>query len=443
MNHPNPHLAYRADIDGLRAVAVLSVVVFHAFPAALPGGFAGVDIFFVISGYLISSIIIKALGRGEFSFADFYARRIRRIFPALLLVVLFSLVLGWSVLLPHEYAQLGKHSIAGLGFVANFVFWQEAGYFDTEAELKPLLHLWSLGIEEQFYIVWPALALLVWKLRGRLGLLLFALAAASLVASVMLSGEFPGASYFLPPTRVWELLFGAMLAWRLQRYGAIFPADAVWAPSVASVLGLALIALGLVVIDKSRQFPGAWALLPVCGAVLLIAAGPRALLNRTLLASRAMVAVGLISFPLYLWHWPLLSFARIAMGDRVTTKLLVGVLALAVLASWLTFRLVETPVRRRGGRWTIAILLALSVIVIGVSTNILVRGGLAFRLEDAQAKREAGSLEWRDELRGGGDCAGFLPGGMPGKCLIANPEARPTAMILGDSHANHYYWGLS
>jgi peptidoglycan/LPS O-acetylase OafA/YrhL len=442
MSHPNPHLAYRADIDGLRAIAVLAVVAFHAFPAALPGGFVGVDIFFVISGYLISAIIIKALGRGEFSFADFYARRIRRIFPALLVTVSSCVAIGWSVLLPHEYAQLGKHAIAGIGFVANFVFWQEAGYFDTDAEFKPLLHLWSLGIEEQFYIVWPALALVVWKARRDLGAALLALAAVSLLASVLLSGTFPVASYFLPPTRVWELLFGALLAWRLQRHGAIFPPDAMWAPGVVSLLGGLLIAGGLVAIDKTRQFPGAWALLPVCGAVLLIAAGPRALLNRSVLASRMMVGIGLISFPLYLWHWPLLSFVRIALGEQVTPAWLLGALALAVLASWLTYRFVETPVRRSSGRWTVAILLGLGVIVAAVSANILVRGGLTFRLKDAQATNEARALAWDDHLRGGVECVGVLPAGMPGECLIADPRVGPTAMILGDSHANHYYWAL-
>ncbi len=162
MNHSNPYLAYRPDIDGLRAIAVLSVLIFHAFPSMLPGGFIGVDIFFVISGYLISSIIFNSLHGGKFSFSDFYARRIRRIFPPLLLVILVFLVVGWHVLLPDEYAQLAKHSLAGLGFMANFVFWLESGYFDNAAELKPLLHLWSLGIEEQFYIVCPALAVFSW-----------------------------------------------------------------------------------------------------------------------------------------------------------------------------------------------------------------------------------------------------------------------------------------
>lgn len=443
MTHPNPHLAYRPDIDGLRALAVLSVVFFHAFPEVLPGGFVGVDIFFVISGYLISSIIIKALGRGEFSFADFYARRVRRIFPALLVVLTACLVAGWGALFPDEYAQLAKHSVAGLGFVANFVFWQEAGYFDTEAELKPLLHLWSLGVEEQFYIVWPALALLMWHIRRRLDGIVFLLAAVSLVSSIALSAQFPVASYFLPWTRGWELLFGAALAWRLQRYGTIFPATAVWAPSIASAAGLLLVVLGLVVIDKERVFPGAWALLPVCGAVLLIAAGPRAAVNRILLSARPTVWVGLISFPLYLWHWPLLSFTRILHPERATPPVLLAVLAAAFVLSWATFRLVELPLRRHGGRRAVAGLVLASVLLAIVGWNIHLRDGLEIRLKDAQAQQESAALRWDEAWFGSSDCRHLMPADFSGSCLIGDASRAPDAVIIGDSHANHFFWGIS
>ncbi|WP_407279630.1 acyltransferase family protein [Aromatoleum evansii] len=443
MTHPNPHLAYRPDIDGLRALAVLSVVIFHAFPEALPGGFVGVDIFFVISGYLISSIIIKALGRGEFSFADFYARRVRRIFPALLVVVSACLAVGWGALFPDEYAQLAKHSVGGLGFVANFMFWQEAGYFDTEAELKPLLHLWSLGIEEQFYIVWPALALVVWRMRHRLGGIVVILAAISLVASIALSAQWPVASYFLPWTRVWELLFGAALAWRLQRYGMLFPVSAVWAPSIASVAGLLLIALGLVAIDKERVFPGAWALLPVCGAVLLIAAGPRAAVNRILLSARPAVWVGLISFPLYLWHWPLLSFIRILHPEGATPPVLLAALAAAFALSWATFRVVELPVRRHGGRRTVAGLVSAGALLAIVGWSINQRDGLEIRLKDAQAQQASAALRWEESWLGSGDCRHLLPANFTGDCLIGDASRAPDAVIIGDSHANHFFWGIS
>src|SRR5580692_8012033 len=206
------HPAYRRDIDGLRAVAVIAVVVFHAFPKLLAGGFIGVDVFFVISGFLISGIILNGLEQGNFRFADFYQRRIRRIFPALTIVLITFLVLGWIVLLPDEYRQLGKHTAAGAGFVSNIALWKEAGYFDTAGARKPLLHLWSLGIEEQFYLAWPLCIFLLWKLTTkRLLLFVVILAAVSFTLNVGLMGH-PSASFYLPYTRFWELLLGCILA---------------------------------------------------------------------------------------------------------------------------------------------------------------------------------------------------------------------------------------
>ncbi len=443
MSAPNPHLAYRPDIDGLRAVAVLAVVVFHAFPAALPGGFVGVDVFFVISGYLISSIIFKALAGGEFSFADFYARRVRRIFPPLLLVVAVSLALGWAVLLPDEYAQLAGHALAGLGFAANIVFWQQAGYFDNAAALKPLLHLWSLGVEEQFYIVWPLVAVLAWRCGRRLALVLAILAVASFATNLVLTAAAPVAAYFLLPARAWEMLAGAALAWRLHRHGAVFGgARGAWA-QWAAALGLTAIAAAAALIDKERAFPGWWALLPTLGAVLVIAAGEGAWVNRRLLASRVMVGLGLISFPLYLWHWPLLSFVRIVAGEAASPLALAAAVALAAVCAGLSYRLLETPVRRRQGWRPVAALVGVGAVLVAGAGNVLVRDGLAFRLKDAQAKQEAAALEWGNALRLAEDCKRWLPAGTPGHCLIADAARAPDALIVGDSHANHYFWGLS
>lgn len=326
--HPNSHIAYRADIDGLRAIAVLAVLIFHAFPALLPGGFIGVDIFFVISGYLISSIVMKSAEDGRFSIADFYARRIRRIVPPLLAMIVTSLVLGWSILLPDEYAQLAKHALAGIGFISNIVLWQESGYFDSAAHLKPFLHLWSLGVEEQFYIFWPLILILVIR-RGLpfLGVALFIL-AGSFAINIALTSTAGTAGYFLLPGRAWEMLAGAILAWRLRHHGPLFAAGSRIANAVG-LLGLLLIALGLWLIDKDKAFPGWWAILPVLGTVLLIAAGERSLTSTLILARKPMVAIGLISFPLYLWHWPLLSFARILHGEAAPVPLLGGLLVLS------------------------------------------------------------------------------------------------------------------
>lgn len=207
------HPKYRPDIDGLRAVAVLAVVVFHVFPDWLEGGFIGVDVFFVISGFLISSIIFENLDKGTFSFSEFYARRIRRIFPALLVMLISSLIFGWFVLLPEELNQLGKHVAAGAGFVSNIVLWNEVEYFDSAADKKPLLHLWSLGIEEQFYIAWPLVVWLAWKKRLNILFLSMVAVLVSMVFNVNVVHQYPDAAFYCPLTRFWELLCGSVLAW--------------------------------------------------------------------------------------------------------------------------------------------------------------------------------------------------------------------------------------
>jgi peptidoglycan/LPS O-acetylase OafA/YrhL len=205
--------SYRPDIDGLRALAVLSVVCFHAWPEALRGGFVGVDVFFVISGYLISRIIIEALECGTFNFAGFYSRRILRIFPSFIVVLVACYAFAWFVLLPDEFELLGKHVAAGAGFISNIVLWSESGYFDVASELKPLLHLWSLGIEEQFYIFWPILLYVAWRLRVDRLYLIAAVLIASFTANVILVRIDPVATFYSPFTRAWELLLGSVLAY--------------------------------------------------------------------------------------------------------------------------------------------------------------------------------------------------------------------------------------
>jgi peptidoglycan/LPS O-acetylase OafA/YrhL len=313
-----PHLShpkYRADIDGLRAIAVLSVVAFHAFPGVVRGGFVGVDIFFVISGYLICTILFQNLERGSFSFTEFYVRRIRRIFPALVLVLVFVMVVGWFVLTADEYRQLGKQVAGGAGFVSNLLLWREAGYFDSSAEIKPLLHLWSLGIEEQFYLVWPCLLWFAWRRRFSPLTLTLVVAAASFCLNIAVVQGDMVAAFYSPVTRFWELLSGSLLAWwHLHR-----APDRAAGPVTANLLsgsGLALLAAGFGMIHGELRFPGFWAAIPVAGALLVIAAGPAAWGNRVVLSSRICVWFGLISYPLYLWHWPLLSYARIVQGGH-------------------------------------------------------------------------------------------------------------------------------
>ena len=301
---------YRPDIDGLRAVAVLSVVIYHAFPSGLAGGFVGVDVFFVISGYLISRILFREIESHRFSLASFYCRRVRRIFPALAACLAAVLAYGFVVLLPSELAQVGKHVFFGASFLSNLALWSESGYFDGAASLKPLLHLWSLGVEEQFYILWPALLWMAFRLKAATGRMMAALFLVSFAANIAFSFIDISSAFYLPISRFWELLAGAALAWRR---------DVTLNLSVRNLLSLAgigAILISAVFFTSEMRFPGWLALLPVAGSAAIIVAGPDSIANRIILSNRAAISVGLISYPLYLWHWPLISFPMSFVASR-------------------------------------------------------------------------------------------------------------------------------
>lgn len=337
-----PHATdnYRPDIDGLRAFAVLSVVLYHAFPNVVRGGYVGVDIFFVISGFLISSILFTQMDEHRFSFTAFYGRRIRRIFPALAVCLAAVLAYGFVSLTPSELAQLGKHVFFGAGFLSNIVLWSESGYFDTAASLKPLLHLWSLGIEEQFYIVWPVLLWVAFRMKARVGRLLALLFLASFATNIALSVTNISADFYLPVSRFWELLAGAGLAYRGQI--SFTPNVRSW----ISCAGLAALLLSVSLFTTGMRFPGWLALLPVAGAVAVILAGPETTVNRIVFSNRAAVFVGLISYPLYIWHWPLISYAHIIRLGKAPTPLMAAALVAASFAlAWVTYRFVERPIR--------------------------------------------------------------------------------------------------
>ncbi|MEX5745135.1 acyltransferase family protein [Massilia sp. X63] len=438
------HLAYRRDIDGLRAIAVLAVVLFHAFPTVLRGGFIGVDIFFVISGFLISSILLRELQHGTFSFAGFYARRVRRIFPALVLVLAACLAFGWLALFPDEYQQLGKHVVGGAGFAANFFYWAQVGYFDTAADTKPLLHLWSLGIEEQFYILWPVILLLGWRLRANLFAVAAILALASFALNVGGIAGHPTATFYSPASRAWELLLGAGLACLHARASAASRRLPVPGPNLLSWLGVALLAAGLASITRASQFPGWYALLPALGALLLIAAGPQAWFNRVVLSNRPMVWVGLVSYPLYLWHWPLLSFAQIIESREPAPAIRAGAVLLALLLAWLTYRVVERPLRGGAARWKVALLSVLMAACAAVAGYIYLNEGLPTRkvVQDNLANQKA--LVVVEDKANAAACKkryGF--DSMYEYCLQADAVKDPTVVLLGDSHAYHVVAGLT
>lgn len=337
-------MQYRAEIDGLRAVAVLPVILFHAGISGFEGGFVGVDIFFVISGYLISSIIMADLQAGKFSLLLFYERRARRIIPALTLITLLSVPLSWVLLEPramHDYAE----SLIGVGtFSSNIFFWRQSGYFDQAAELKPLLHTWSLSVEEQYYILFPLLLGAIWAKGYRFVFVTMAmLALVSLNLAHWASFNFPTAGFFLLPTRGWELLAGVLLALLVHNDGlraSRGPAD------ILSIMGLLCIGCSVVYFDDTTPFPSYYALLPVVGTLLLLAYTVKGTFVYSLLANRLMVGVGLVSYSAYLWHQPLFSFLRqYRGGEEVGQGLMLLFSLLTFFLAYLSWKYVETPFR--------------------------------------------------------------------------------------------------
>jgi len=330
---------YRPDIDGLRAIAVLSVLIYHTFPHILPGGFVGVDIFFVISGYLITSILTKEFLNGSFSYKHFYYRRIKRIFPALLLVVFVSLTFGWFILLPDEFKQLGKHTIGGMSFLSNIMLLTELGYFDNSSELKPFIHLWSLGVEEQFYIFWPIILSSVFLLKQKKIVIIFILALMSFILNIYYTNNSPSLAYYLPFTRFWELAIGGILALIMHKNKTTAPSK-----TYLSLFGLILIIISLIITNKNSAFPGFIALLPTFGAACIILSSSEGYINKAFLSQRLMVWIGLISYPLYLWHWPIITFTRI-ITDELTPTSKILCLILSVICAWLTYSMLEKNIK--------------------------------------------------------------------------------------------------
>ena len=323
--------SYRPDIDGLRAVAVLPVVLFHVFPRYLPGGFVGVDIFFVISGFLISSIIFEQLKAGTFSIVEFYARRVRRLFPALMIVLAAVFTVGWWLQFPEEFQRTGQQIVASAGFIANIYFWQHSNYFAPAANTYPLLHIWSLGVEEQFYVAWP-LALLVLARRPEIH-----------------RTDDRSHIFWITCTQhhiSWACCVLPTLHTRLGidvggRGGLVLPQLSPRRPSseIFAIFGLALIAAAVIFLRETDSYPGWRALVPTTGTALIIWCGS------TLLMSRALVLIGLISYPIYLWHWPAFWLAR-ETGHLQNAGGIIVVVCAAIALAWLTFALVERPIRR-------------------------------------------------------------------------------------------------
>jgi peptidoglycan/LPS O-acetylase OafA/YrhL len=479
---------YQVHIDGLRAIAVLSVVFFHAAPSWVPGGFVGVDVFFVISGYLITLGLLADVSAKRFSLLRFYERRVRRLFPALLTLLVGLYGFGWFTLLAIEFELLGQHTLASLGFVQNLLLWTETGYFDQQSWEKPLLHLWSLGVEEQFYLVWPLVLLLLMRWVagsksvpaqaesrgqqnqqhssrqagfGKLFLLVAIILAASLVWSLVSMATDPQGAYFSPLARAWELLAGALLAFAQHYSPHLFKMNSCrHEVSMASqgvgsnikrwcgerplakegLLWLSLFSLlaSFWLIHEGRDFPGWWALIPVLATVGVLAFAPSSNIAMRILAHPVLVWVGVISYPLYLWHWPLLSMPQLILAERPSMEIRASAVVVAFLLAWLTYRWIERPFRYGPLKSHAAPLLLSGAIAMaglggltwqfdGIAERDSVRV-LSLMTQDLVDELEAEDTGLCDRLNSGVFCTGYADS--------------PASVLVGDSHARALFPGM-
>jgi peptidoglycan/LPS O-acetylase OafA/YrhL len=334
-------MKYRAEIDGLRTLAVVPVILFHAGFELFSGGFVGVDVFFVISGYLITTILIEDLENQRFSLVNFYERRARRILPALFFVMFVCIPFAWMWMLPSQMKDFSQSLVAVSLFASNVLFWRESGYFDGAAEEKPLLHTWSLAVEEQYYVIFPIFLFLAWRYgKNRVFWMIVAMASISLLLSEWGWRNKATANFYLAPTRAWELFAGSIAAFIVQKNG-------VRKNNFLALLGLAAITFSIFAYDESTPFPSLYALVPVLGVVLLILYADKDTLTAKLLGTKALVGIGLISYSAYLWHQPLFAFARIKSVNE-PSHLIMGILALcSLLLAYFSWKYIEAPFRNK------------------------------------------------------------------------------------------------
>lgn len=412
---------YRSEIDGLRAIAVLVVVIFHLDPTYLPGGFVGVDIFFVISGYLITNIIHIQMLAGQFTFKEFYERRIKRILPIFYFVVFFSLSVGYFILSPSELLSLSNSAIAANSFLANFRFMLTGNYFQEE-NMRPLLHLWSLAVEEQFYFLWPSLLLLLIKMKKSwIPAILVFLIILSFVGAEVASRDLRWAtmSYYMLPTRAGELLLGAILVFMSTPNKKLVA-------EISSFLGIALIIYSIMLVDSQSVFPGLFSFIPCSGCALVIAAGPNTFVAKCL-SFAPLAFFGLISYSLYLWHWPFIVFYKsYFIVDTISPIVAIFIFILIVFVSWITTVLIENRFRKSKLSFSatfIYYLLSPMVILFVVSFSIRSQNGMPerFGLNDKMGVTQTVDCNYDQN----------------GSCFITSTGSS-SILLLGDSHANHF-----
>ncbi len=425
---------HRREIDGLRAFAVLPVILFHAGFQTFSGGFVGVDIFFVISGYLITSIILEEQQAGTFTLMGFYERRARRILPALFVVMAGCVALGWLWLLPIDMKLFSESLVAAPAFASNILFYVTGSYFEPAAELKPLLHTWSLAVEEQYYVVYPILLLLLWRFgqKWMVGLLA-GLAVGSLVAAQWGSHTDPTFTFFLLPTRAWELFLGALVAFYLFQEGhGQATTDHRVVNEAVSMGGVLLCLYGVLSFDALTPYPSAYALLPTIGAALIIVfATPRTMVGQ-LLGHKLFVAVGLISYSAYLWHYPLFVFARHRSIEPPSPALLLSLAVCSFLFAYVSWKYVETPFRNRqflARHHLFAVAGVCSMVFVAIGLMGYVNGGFPKRVNDAVTKAQSAQFDPLDCMSEGGR---YTP--VRESCVLGT-RVNVTGALLGDSIA--------
>ena len=434
-------MKYRSEIDGLRAIAVLPVILFHAGFELFSGGFVGVDVFFVISGYLITTILINDIERGDFSIIRFYERRARRLLPALFFVILCCIPFAWAWMLPSQMKDFSQSLVAVTFFASNILFWRESGYFEASSEEKPLLHTWSLAVEEQYYLIFPIFLFFAWRFgKNRVFWTIVVFAAISLALSEWEWRNKPTANFYLAPTRAWELFAGSIAAFIVQKHG-------VRKNETLSLLGLGAIIISIFAYDESTPFPSVYALVPVLGVVLLILFAERTTWAARFLSIKLIVGIGLISYSAYLWHQPLFAFARLRSLTEPSDMLMGALATLALPLAWVTWRFVEQPFRAHKSTFfnkqktIFAASAVFSLMISGIglfghiSDGTVVRSSIlpAWILDAGQDKNDytvcLRGYEKFDAELAVAECS-------------AGSENDPLVVLVGDSHADHYAFAL-
>jgi len=438
-------MKYRPEIDGLRAVAVLPVIFFHAGLSFFSGGYVGVDVFFVISGYLITTIILSEKENGKFTIANFYERRARRILPALTVVLLACLPFAWYWMLPKQLEEFSQSLIAVSLFFSNIFFWQRSGYFDTAAVFRPLLHTWSLAVEEQYYLFFPLFILLTWRFGRRIMLSMLAiLGIVSILLAQWGAVNYPEAAFYLIPTRLWEILIGSFVAFYLfdkrkakSDSSALFP----YMNQVLSLLGLSLILYAILAFDEQTPFPSFFTLVPVLGTALIILFASGKTFTEIILSNKFFVGIGLISYSAYLWHQPIFAFARLMSTKEPSNPFMFGLGIAALALAYLTWEYIEKPFRDkfRFNRKKIFLFAAMvSAIIISIGTTGKLNKGFENRVTSNGVRYEELAQRMQPNY-GLNEACDYQTFSTLKQCRT---DDHPEVLVWGDSFAMHLLPGI-